>query len=104
MRRPLIVSGFMATGKSTVGELVARGAERPFIDLDRLIETEAGASVETLFATRGESAFRSLERACLLRILQEAAGASQAPVIAVGGGALTARELRLKVLDECVVV
>jgi shikimate kinase/3-dehydroquinate synthase len=104
MRRPLIVNGFMATGKSTVGALVARGAERPFIDLDRVIEAEAGASVESLFAARGESAFRSLERACLLRILSETEGASQAPVIAVGGGALIARDLRLKALDECVVV
>ncbi|HWZ90771.1 MAG TPA: 3-dehydroquinate synthase, partial [Polyangiaceae bacterium] len=104
MRRPLIVNGFMATGKSTVGELVARAAQRPFIDLDRVIEAEAGASVENLFATRGESSFRSLERTCLLRILREAEGTTQAPVISVGGGALLRRDLRLKVLDECVVV
>lgn len=83
---------------------MARRAGRPFIDLDREIESEAGASVESLFATHGESAFRSLERACLLRILTAASGASEAPVIAVGGGALVARDLRLKALDECVVV
>jgi shikimate kinase/3-dehydroquinate synthase len=104
MLRPLVLNGFMATGKSTIGELVARAAERPFIDLDRMVESEAGASVESLFATRGESAFRALERACLTRVLAEAEGAPSAPVIAVGGGALIARDLRLKVLDECVVV
>jgi shikimate kinase / 3-dehydroquinate synthase len=104
MQRPLILNGFMATGKSTVGALVARGAERPFIDLDRVIEAEAGASVETLFATGGESTFRALERACLIRILDEAEAAAQAPVIAIGGGALIARDLRLRALDECVVV
>lgn len=104
MHRPLVLNGFMATGKSTIGALVAEAAQRPFIDLDRVLESEAGASIESLFASRGESAFRALERICLTRVLTEAQGASQAPVIAVGGGALMARDLRLKALDECVVV
>lgn len=104
MRRPLILNGFMATGKSTVGALVARTTGRPFIDLDRTIERETGASIESLFAARGEAAFRGLERACLERVLREATGAAQAPVIAVGGGALLSRDMRLRALDECVVV
>jgi len=104
MRRPLILNGFMATGKSTVGALVAQTTGRPFIDLDRTIETEAGSSIESLFATRGEAAFRALERACLERVLSEATRAEQAPVIAVGGGALIARDMRLLALDRCVVV
>jgi len=104
MQRPLILNGFMATGKSTVGALVAQASGRPFIDLDRAIEAEAGASIESLFATRGESVFRALERTCLERVLGEALRATHAPVIAVGGGALIARDLRLRALDECVVV
>jgi shikimate kinase / 3-dehydroquinate synthase len=104
MQRPLVLNGFMATGKSTVGALVARAAERPFIDLDRVVENEAGATIDALFASRGEAAFRAIERACLTRILDEARGAAQAPVIAVGGGALMARDLRLRTLDECVVI
>jgi shikimate kinase/3-dehydroquinate synthase len=104
MQRPLILNGFMATGKSTVGALVAQMAACPFVDLDQRIEAEAGASVESLFASQGEAKFRSLERACLTRILDEAAGSAQAPVIAVGGGALLARDLRLRAIDECVVV
>ncbi|MEI9937023.1 MAG: 3-dehydroquinate synthase [Pseudomonadota bacterium] len=94
----------MATGKSTVGALVAQTTGRPFIDLDRTIESEAGASIENLFATRGEAAFRALERACLERVLSEATRAPQAPVIAVGGGALLSRDVRLRALDECVVI
>jgi len=104
MRRPLILNGFMATGKSTVGALVARTTGRPFIDLDRAIESEAGASIENLFATRGEAAFRALEHACLERVLSEATQAAHSPVIAVGGGALLSRPIRLRALDECVVV
>jgi shikimate kinase/3-dehydroquinate synthase len=93
----------MATGKSTVGALVAQTAGRPFIDLDRAIESDAGASIENLFAARGEAGFRALERACLERILRQAVCAAQAPVIAVGGGALLSRDLRLQALDTCVV-
>jgi shikimate kinase/3-dehydroquinate synthase len=104
MRRPLILNGFMATGKSTTGTLVAQKAGRPFLDLDQVVEAEAGASVESVFASQGEAKFRSLERLCLTRILDQAAGSPQAPVIAVGGGALIARDLRLRALDECVVV
>lgn len=104
MQRPLILNGFMATGKSTVGALVARTTGRPFIDLDRLIESEAGASIENLFATRGEAAFRALESACLERVLDEAKRTAHPPVIAVGGGALLSRPMRLRALDECVVV
>ncbi|MEO7038098.1 MAG: 3-dehydroquinate synthase [Polyangiaceae bacterium] len=104
MRRPLILNGFMATGKSTVGALVAQRAGRAFIDLDRVIEAEAGNSVEQLFATRGEATFRSLERAALSRILDAANARGPAPVIAVGGGALLPRDLRLQALDQGVVV
>ena len=104
MRRPLLLNGFMATGKSTVGALVAQRTERPFIDLDRAIEAQAGSSVEQLFATRGEATFRSLERAVLTRILGDAKTSGPAPVIAVGGGALLPRDLRLQALDECVVI
>jgi len=104
MQRPLILNGFMATGKSTVGALVAQATGRPFIDLDRTIEKEAGSSIEQLFATRGEAAFRALEREVFLRVLGDATRAARAPVIAVGGGALIARDLRLQALDTCVVV
>jgi len=104
MQRPLILNGFMATGKSTVGARVAHATGRPFIDLDRTIEQQAGASIESLFASRGETAFRALERACLERVLSEATSAAQPPVIALGGGALLSRDLRLRALDECVIV
>ncbi len=83
---------------------MAQRADRPFIDLDRVIEAEAGSSVEQLFATRGEASFRGLERTALSRVLAETGKGGPAPVIAVGGGALLPRDLRLKALDECVVV
>jgi len=101
MRRPLLLSGFMATGKSTVGRLVAERTGRPFVDLDARLETRLGMSIPAFFAARGEAAFRAEERAELEQVLT---GADAAPVVALGGGALLARDLRLRALDSAVVL
>ncbi len=98
--RPVVLNGFMATGKSTVGRLVAERLGRPFVDLDRDIEETAGASVSAVFRERGEAAFRALEHDAVERAL----GRSDAPVVAVGGGALLDRARRLDALDRAVVV
>ncbi len=101
MRRPLIVNGFMATGKSTVGALVAREAGRPFIDLDLAIESQAAGAWRTCLQharVRLPRARASLSAAHSCR----SAKREEAPVVAVGGGALIARDVRLKALDECV--
>lgn len=102
MRRPLLLNGFMATGKSSVAALVAQRAEREFIDLDQRIEQHTGMTVPQIFATRGEQEFRSLERAQLIELLERPC--QPAPVIALGGGTLVGREIRLWALDRAVVV
>lgn len=105
MRRPLLLNGFMGTGKSSVGRLVAERSGHPLIDLDSRIEQKAGATVQEIFATRGEDAFRELERQELLAAMREhTAGSGPPPVIALGGGSLLRREVRLRALDEAVVV
>src|SRR5688572_1807538 len=100
MRRPLVLNGFMASGKSTLGRLVAERAGRAFIDLDRLIEAKTGLGVSEIFAQLGESAFRRVEADALSEVL----GAGRADVVAVGGGALLARSARLVAMDRAVVV
>jgi shikimate kinase len=55
MRRALIINGFMASGKSSVGKRVAELAGRPFIDLDSRIEARFGVPVTEIFATHGEA-------------------------------------------------
>ena len=102
MARALIVNGFMATGKSTVGRLVSELAGLPFVDLDARIAQTAGASIPQIFQSRGEQAFRALERAELERVLDHSGSAP--PVVALGGGALLDREARLRALDSAVVV
>ena len=79
----IVITGFMGTGKSTVGEIVARKLNRPFIDMDVEIETRAGYSIPQIFRRSGEAAFRDLERQ-LARELALRHGL----VIATGGGAL----------------
>ena len=83
IERNLILTGFMGTGKTTVGELIARQLGRRFVDTDRWIEERAGKSVAAIFAEDGEDRFRALEvEAC------EALSEPQGLIIATGGWTL----------------
>jgi 3-dehydroquinate synthase len=77
----IVLIGFMATGKSAVGERVASRLGRPFIDTDALIEAQTGRPVPRIFAEMGEAAFRRLEAG----VVADAAARSGC-VIATGGG------------------
>jgi shikimate kinase / 3-dehydroquinate synthase len=99
-RRPLLLWGFMATGKSTVGRRSAELAGVAHEDLDALIEREAGVPIAELFRSRGEPGFRELEARALDAVL-----ADPTPrVISLGGGTLLPRAARLSALDRSVVV
>src|SRR5262245_1884073 len=58
----LALIGFMGTGKSSVGRLLATTLRFELIDTDHLIEQRAGMSIPEIFAQRGEAAFREMER------------------------------------------
>ena len=79
----IVITGFMGTGKSTVGELVAQQLNREFVDMDSLIEQREGRAISQIFAEAGEPYFRQLE-ANLCHELSARSGL----VIATGGGAL----------------
>ncbi len=88
-RRAIFLVGFMACGKSTVGPVLAARLNRPFIDLDRVIELAAGCTIAELIARRGEEHFRRVETETLRAVAQ-----GEAAVIAPGGGAITRAENR----------
>lgn len=79
----VILTGFMATGKSAVGQELARQLGWTFRDLDEVIEAEAGADIPALFDREGEQGFRHREKAALQRVLQD-----RKQVVATGGGAV----------------
>ena len=79
----IVLTGFMGTGKSTVGTLLAARWGWPFVDLDVRIEQQTGSTIEELFANVGEAGFRAEEA----RALKAVAGEGP-QVVAVGGGAV----------------
>jgi len=83
----ITLTGFMGSGKTTVGRILADALGCPFLDLDEMIVKKAGKSISDIFAQDGEPAFRQLE-ARLLRQTVEKYGESTA-VLSLGGGAVT---------------
>ena len=94
MTRNIIMTGFMGTGKTTIGSLVATELQREFVDMDTLIEQRESQIISQIFAQQGEAYFRQLE-ADLCRELAEQEGL----VIATGGGALVP-EANLRVMEQ----
>jgi len=98
--RPVVLSGFMATGKSTVGPRVAARLDVPFVDTDAEIERATGKTVPELWQALGEAGFRAREAMLVEELLR-----SDLPrVIAFGGGTVTVRKTRHLALDRAHVV
>ena len=82
------LTGFMGSGKTTVGRVLADFLGCPFYDLDDLVVKKAGKSIPDIFAQDGEPAFRELEA----QVLRQTVGkyAESTAVLALGGGAVLA--------------
>jgi shikimate kinase len=89
----IVLTGFMGSGKTTSGGLLAERLGWRFLDLDREIERREGRTVAAIFAEDGESCFRRLETASLASLLGE-----RKIVLALGGG--TPEELGNRLLLE----
>lgn len=85
----------MGSGKSTVGPLLAQRLGWRFVDVDDVIEAEAGCTIAELFARHGEAAFRDREHATIARLAGD-----DALVLALGGGAIEREETRALLLSE----
>jgi shikimate kinase len=80
------LTGFMGSGKSTVGRMLAAQLAWYFADLDGEIEQESSLSISQIFAQKGEAVFREIEHECLARILGSASERNTRLVVALGGG------------------
>ena len=96
----IIIVGFMAAGKTTVGRLLAAVMDRPFYDCDEAIEKRTGKTVPALFAAEGEAAFRRYEQEALEALLRK----SEPAVISCGGGIVTHEPSRQLLAREETVV
>ncbi|MHB8395321.1 MAG: bifunctional shikimate kinase/3-dehydroquinate synthase [Candidatus Dormibacteria bacterium] len=98
-RPNLVLTGFMGTGKTTVGRLVAQSLKMPFFDLDDELEARTGRSISALLGEDGEDRFRELERVVL-----EFASRLSGAVISTGGGAVLSAEAFARLGSNSVVV
>ncbi len=93
-RENIVLTGMPASGKSTVGKLLAKRLGRPFYDADACIEAH-GRKISSVFAEDGEEGFRELES----RVIREELAPLTGAVIATGGGSIlrdeNLRELRM---------
>ncbi len=74
--------GYMGSGKSSIGKLLAEALTFPFVDLDHYIEKKEGMSVSAIFESRGELYFRKQEARCLQEVIKDHPKA----VLSLGGG------------------
>ena len=87
--RRIVLTGFMGSGKSTVGPIVAARLGWRFVDADEVIEAEAGMPIAEIFTKHGEPDFRERERATIARMTT-----ADNLVLALGGGAIETQGVR----------
>ncbi|MBT8343794.1 MAG: shikimate kinase, partial [Sulfurovum sp.] len=77
----IVLIGFMGSGKTAVGKILARQLHKKFVDVDSIIEAEQNCSITDIFESKGEAYFRGLEQKCIDELTQQ-----KGQVIATGGG------------------
>ncbi len=83
-RDRVYLTGFMGSGKSTIGPILANTIGYDFVDIDKLIESREGKTVNEIFREEGESHFRKLERTLIGEL-----SLRRGMVISLGGGTVT---------------
>ena len=78
----LFLIGFMGSGKTHWGQLLAAKTEMPFFDLDSVIEQREQATIEEIFSTKGEESFRYIEK----EVLEKVVSTNKDFIISCGGG------------------
>lgn len=98
-KKCIALIGFMATGKSTIGPLLARELEYDYWDTDAMVEADLGRSVTDIFAQLGEDIFRDAEHEALKRALN-----MENIVLSTGGGIILFKRNRQLLAEKAFVV
>jgi shikimate kinase len=99
----LFLTGYMGSGKSAVGRVVARILGWEFIDLDDAVVAQDGSDIPSIFRLEGEAGFRRRECAALRDVAQRQPS-GKGLIVALGGGTLTNPESAALVKDRATVV
>jgi shikimate kinase len=95
LNKNLVFLGMMGSGKSSIGNLVSKKLNLPFIDIDSEIVKNTGMSVSEIFVKKGEDYFRNLEEKITLKSLQR-----NKNVISLGGGGFINSKIRKEILTN----
>jgi shikimate kinase len=94
MRKNIIITGFMGTGKTVVAKELARKLKMEFVDMDQIIEEQQGIRITAIFKMYGEEYFRELENKLVKELSQK-----ENMVIATGGGTFLSLD-NLRILNQ----
>ncbi len=97
--RLIVLVGLMASGKTSVGRILAQKLALPFVDADHEVEAAAQMTIPEIFARHGEADFRSGERRVIARLLRDGPR-----VLATGGGAFMNADTRAAIRERGVSV
>ena len=91
----LVFLGMMGSGKSSIGAMVSKKLNIPFIDIDNLIEEHAGMTISEIFKVNGEAYFRNLEEKITIKSLK-----NKKVVVSLGGGSFINDKIRKDILKN----
>ena len=89
----LVFLGMMGSGKSSIGNLVSKKLDLPFMDIDNLIMENTGMSISEIFEKEGEDYFRDIEEKITLKFLKKIKN-----VVSLGGGGFINTKIRKEIL------
>jgi len=89
----LVFLGMMGSGKSSIGKLVSKKLDLPFIDIDNVIVKNTGMSISEIFEKKGEDYFRNLEEKITLKCLKKIKN-----IVSLGGGGFVNAKIRKEIL------
>ena len=100
LKKPIVIVGLMGAGKTSVGKMMAKKLNLPFIDSDSEIVKSAGCSVVDIFSIYGEKEFRRVEDRVINRILSD----NKIKVLSTGEGAFIIDDVRNLTKEKAVTI